>query len=142
MKTKLTLMLSLTLLVTFVITACDKAETATITVPVNASWTNVGDDNYEGFATRLEFRVAKTSDSLLTNWGSCMLVPNWPAPDSAGVRQSFQFDLVLETEATYYMAIRAYDNQNNAGPVSNVVEKAIPDDIPPGGEFELTVDFQ
>jgi len=87
---------------------------------VNLIWTAPGDDGGVGKATRYE---AKFSQSTITsaNWDTATDLVNEPLPSSAGAAEGFKTDDQLSPGTTYYFAIRAVDEQDNMGPVSNTV---------------------
>ena len=81
------------------------------------TWTATGDDGNTGRATSYEIRYS-TSPITEANFGSATLVPG-PDPRTAGTAESFDVTgLVFST--SYYFAIRAFDEFNNPGGLSNV----------------------
>ena len=82
------------------------------------SWTATGDDGNTGRATRYEIRYS-TSPITDANFGSATLVPGGPDPLTAGSAQSFDVT-GLAFQTSYYFAIKAFDEFNNAGGLSNL----------------------
>jgi subtilisin family serine protease len=96
------------------------ADLATVDPSSNAvglTWTATGDDGATGRATSYEIRYS-TAPIDETNWPGATLVPG-PDPLVAGSPQSFEVG-GLAFGTTYYFAIKAFDEFNNAGPLSNV----------------------
>ena len=82
------------------------------------AWTATGDDGNTGRATRYEIRYS-TSPITEANFAGATLVPGGPDPRTAGTAESFDVaGLVFST--SYYFALKAFDEFNNAGGLSNV----------------------
>jgi subtilisin family serine protease len=81
------------------------------------TWTATGDDGSTGRATRYEIRYS-TGPITQANFGSATLAAG-PDPRSAGSAESFDV-AGLAFSTTYYFAIKAFDEFNNAGAISNV----------------------
>lgn len=102
-------------------------------------WTAVGDDGTSGTADRYEIKVS-TQAIYSGNWDDLPLIPDAPVPQPAGAPETF---LVtgLDAQTHYYAAVRAVDNYNNPGPVSNIAEaetEATPDTTPPAQVTDLS----
>ncbi len=81
------------------------------------SWTATGDDGGTGRASRYEIRYP-TAAITAANFGMATLVEG-PDPQPAGATESFEVG-GLDFNTTYYFAIKAFDEYNNSGPISNV----------------------
>lgn len=96
------------------------ADLATVDPSSNAmglTWTATGDDGATGRATSYEIRYS-TAPIDESNWAGATLVPG-PDPLVAGSPQSFEVR-GLAFSTTYWFAIKAFDEFNNSGPISNV----------------------
>jgi hypothetical protein len=85
---------------------------------LNLSWTAPGDDGDSGMAARY---VIKYSPDLISeqNWPFAATVNNPPSPIGGGLPQSFTIENLPEGER-FFTAIKAYDEVDNASPISNV----------------------
>jgi len=93
-------------------------ETGSGSGEIDLSWTATGDDGSEGIA---DHYVIKYSASLITlaNWNTASTAYSPPSPATSGTPQSHTLSgLTLGVE--YYVAIRVYDEENNASGISNV----------------------
>lgn len=83
------------------------------------SWTAGGDDNNSGIADRYEIKYS-TAPITDSNWESANATTSYLVPDST---TTFQFITLygLSSEATYYAAIKVFDEVDNASELSNVV---------------------
>jgi len=91
-------------------------------IPVNLStikisWTAPGDDGDEGTASLYEIRYHNTPITEL-NWQNATLYPDPPEPEIAGTYQTCNVTN-LQVGTIYYFAIKAFDENNNAGDISN-----------------------
>jgi len=132
---------SIVLIVLFALFAfgCCNAQAQTQTMTVTLSWTNVGDDVNDGIAAELDARYSPDSMLLINSWNSTAWVENWPAPDSAGVNQSYTFSIPLED---LYMALWTVDDAGNRSEISNIVHLApvFVDSLPPAVILDLSVE--
>jgi hypothetical protein len=87
---------------------------------VDLEWTSTGDNGVNGQATRLEVRYS-TSPIDAGNFADATLVPNLPAPAPSGQKQRISV-AGLNSFTTYYFALKIFDEVNNAGPLSNIVQ--------------------
>ncbi len=96
---------------------------------IDLNWTAPGDDGYTGTANHY---VIKYSSTPITdaNWTQATTVPNPPAPAAAGTAQSMTIT-GLEEGRQYYVAIKAYDENNNESPLSNVPQSFAAGIAPP-----------
>lgn len=85
---------------------------------VTLSWIASGDDGNVGTATRYEVRYS-TSAINDANWNSTSAIATPPPPTAAGTVQSVTAS-GLTPGATYYFAIKAFDDADNASALSNV----------------------
>jgi subtilisin family serine protease len=81
------------------------------------AWTSTGDDGNTGRATSYEIRYA-TSPITEATFGSAALAPS-PDPLTAGSPQTTDVS-GLSFSTTYWFAIKAFDEFNNSGPISNL----------------------
>ena len=91
-------------------------------IPVNLStikisWTAPGDDGDEGAASFYEIRYHNAPITEL-NWQNATLYPDPPEPEIAGTYQTCSV-ANLQAGTIYYFAIKAFDENSNAGDVSN-----------------------
>jgi subtilisin family serine protease len=82
------------------------------------AWTATGDDGSTGRATRYEIRYS-TAPITDANFGSATLIAGGPDPQSAGHAETFDVTQI-SFSTTYFFAIKAFDEFNNAGGLSNV----------------------
>jgi phosphodiesterase/alkaline phosphatase D-like protein len=85
---------------------------------ITLSWTAPGDDSVSGTASQYDIRY---STSLITdaNWGSATQVSGEPTPLPAGQSQTF-IVTGLQSNTTYYFAIKTADEVPNWSGLSNV----------------------
>jgi hypothetical protein len=88
-----------------------------VTKEIDLSWTAPGDDGQTGAASRYDIRYSK-QEITESNWWSAASVSNPPVPLSAGLTQQHTI-VVPEAGQSYYVALKAYDEANNASPLSN-----------------------
>ncbi len=84
---------------------------------ISIHWTAPGDDGALGTADHYEIRYATFQISEL-NWNLAQVFFNPPAPQTAGTIQTCNVT-GLNDATIYYFAIKAYDDNNNAGIASN-----------------------
>ncbi len=94
------------------------AVTPTGTSSLELTWTAPGDDGYSGTA---DHYVIKYSTGNITEgtFHLATTAASPPAPLSAGTGQSYTLN-GLFADQTYYVAIKTYDEENNASNISNV----------------------
>jgi hypothetical protein len=93
---------------------------------VDLEWTSTGDNGVDGQATRLEVRYS-TAPINDGNFSNATLAPNLPAPAPAGQTQRLSVS-GLNSYTTYFFALKLFDEVNNAGPLSNVVQASTKSD--------------
>ncbi len=96
---------------------------------VTLSWTSPGDDGTNGTAASYDVRY-RTNAITSNNWASSTLATGEPVPLLAGTTQSFNIN-GLTPDRTYYFAVRASDETNNIGQLSNVATGTTPAVPPP-----------
>ncbi len=93
---------------------------------IDLEWTSTGDNGVDGQATRLEVRYS-TAPINTGNFANATLVPNLPAPAPSGQKQQISIS-GLNGFTTYYFALKIFDEVNNAGPLSNVIQASTTSD--------------
>ena len=96
------------------------------------SWTATGDDGDEGRVARVEVRYAPTP---WPGWDAAAVSPQNVVPVMGGQEQSFVLQF-LSDELEYGVAIRSYDEADNAGTISNVATGWTPS-VAPGAVADL-----
>ena len=86
---------------------------------VALTWTATGDDSTSGRASRYDVRWS-LAPLTPDNFSAATPVASPPDPSPAGTREAFTAT-GLPFSSTVYLALRALDEFDNAGPVSNVV---------------------
>ena len=84
---------------------------------ISIRWTATGDDGNTGTADHYEIRYATFQINEL-NWNLAQIFSNPPSPQPAGTLQTCDVT-GLNAATIYYFAIKAYDENNNAGSASN-----------------------
>lgn len=100
------------------------------------TWKAPGDDRMAGIATRYEVYYHTTPFDI-SSLGTASRVGTVPVPTAAGTAQGM-FVADLQGEQRYYWALRAVDEANNIGPLSELVT-ANSTDAPPAAVNDLTV---
>ena len=123
------------LLTLFVVESCVSATNVNFTF----TWTAPGDDSTTGTASGYEMKYWTDSISLVNSWASCITVASslTKVPQVAGTAETLMTVINLNTETTYFFAIKAKDEVPNWSPVSNIVRRYIPDNVPPA----MIIDF-
>jgi subtilisin family serine protease len=80
---------------------------------LDVQWTAVGDDEYDGKASRYDLRYA-TFPIDDTNFDTAMRVNGAPKPGDPGTLESMRVD-GLDFTTTYYLAVKALDEFGNPG---------------------------
>merc|ERR1712150_52158 len=117
---------------------------------IQLSFTATGKDLWnEGTkAKRYEVRYAKNKEYLKENWDAASLlqdsniIDGGLEPKDQGTKMELSIDrTIFDKESTYYIALKAYDNAQQASPISNIVEFHNFESINPGSEVpEVTED--
>jgi WD40 repeat protein len=87
------------------------------------TWLSPGDDAYRDAPQRYEIRYGKGRDGVLDDdsWTSAALAPNAPLPSGKGMREEFVLR-GLDRNSWYAIAVKAFDEYDNAADMSNVVQ--------------------
>lgn len=93
---------------------------------ITLTWTAPGDDGLIGTATSYDLRYEKSSITEAT-WDFATKVQNLSAPKPAGENESFTVT-GLESNTTYYFAIKASDDVPHWSPLSNVASETTLDE--------------
>ncbi len=106
---------------------------------VTLAWTAPGDDGTTGRAESYEIRQ-HTESFTEAEWDTVGTVVGTPPAGPPGTLEDFNVG-GLEPKATYYFAIRTYDEIGNRSPISNLVPviTAAEDEIPPAEVTDLSV---
>jgi len=100
-------------------TIVDLAVEAFCDTSVTLTWTASGDDSASGTASSYDLRLSK----VYIHWGnfdSAVQVSGTPAPKPSGETEHFEIS-GLETDSTYYFALKVSDENGNYEGVSNCV---------------------
>ena len=84
------------------------------------SWIAPGDDRDIGTATSYDIRYSSSS-SMALNWHAATQIDNEPQPQIAGTNQTVTIS-GLDANATYYFAMKTYDEVENVSAISNIVK--------------------
>lgn len=102
---------------------------------VTLQWTAPGDDGTTGSAHAYEIRYSTQSLSAAT-FTQGTLASGAPSPRPPGTVETFKLSGVTPG-AKIFVALRAVDERNNAGPISNVAQVTVPDEWAPSGASDL-----
>ncbi|NIS17587.1 MAG: hypothetical protein GWN00_33520 [Aliifodinibius sp.] len=103
---------------------------------VTLNWTAPGDDGNVGQAAQYDVRYS-TGPITNQNWNSAIQADGEPAPAPAGDPETFTIS-GLESNTTYYFAIKTADEAGNWSGLSNVAMVTTNDNVPPGDITDLT----
>ena len=119
-----------------VISGMDAVSARSLSGGTYISWKAPGDDGLVGTATRYElfYSLSPFDENSL---GNATMVTGLPAPKPSGVSQGI-FVSDLRGEQRYYWALRAVDEAENIGPLSQLVTAASTD-APPSAVDDLEV---
>ena len=100
----------------------------TATSQIKLTWAATGDDGATGIATKY---IIKRSSAAITagNFDAATTVFNSLTPQSAGSAETFTVTGLI-ADTTYYFAIKAQDEANNASAISNVADRTTSADLP------------
>ncbi len=101
---------------------------------VTLTWTAPGDDGSQGQAARYDLRYSL--QPLATGWDSATVVTGLPPPQPAGRADSVRVG-PLARLVPYDFALETLDEAGNASALSNVIQAAAGDAIPPGKVTDL-----
>jgi len=103
---------------------------------VRLNWVAPGDDGNSGTAAQYDIRYSTSPINNETDWNNAVQVSGEPAPLAAGTAQSFTVT-GLDVETGYYFAVKTADEVPNWSDISNVVNMATIDDVPPAPVNDL-----
>ncbi|VDI07291.1 Hypothetical predicted protein [Mytilus galloprovincialis] len=93
------------------------------------SWYAVGDDLDRGNATNYDIRYSDNLKNLKIDPEHHQTITSGIIPKEPGETESFVFQIPnIQTNTTYYIAVRAVDDQNNTGDLSNIISVSILND--------------
>ncbi|MCK4302224.1 MAG: fibronectin type III domain-containing protein, partial [candidate division Zixibacteria bacterium] len=107
---------------------------------VTLTWTAPGDDGDIGTANVYDVRYS-TSPITEAGWDAATQATGEPAPQAAGAQETFAVG-GLQSETTYYFAVKTADEVPNWSALSNVVSAIIPDQTPPDAIANLQASAQ
>jgi hypothetical protein len=96
---------------------------------ITLGWTAPGDDGDSGTAALYDIRYA-TAPITMANWSAATPVADIPVPNAAGTVESLTVR-GLDTQTTYYFAIRTADEVPNWSGLSNVATGNTVSDVTP-----------
>ncbi|XP_063442695.1 calcium-activated chloride channel regulator 1-like [Mytilus trossulus] len=92
-------------------------------------WTAVGDDFDTGTASAYDLRISANYTKITTIPDQQVVLQSEQIPNEAGSEESFSFRLNKEGKhSTYFVIVRAVDDFNNTGDISNVVTVTVIND--------------
>lgn len=100
---------------------------------INLQWTATGDDEKVGRAARYEVRYSDEVIRGAWDWYKAIEIPNAediPLPAASGQREVLTVS-GLSARTKYHFILKAVDEWDNAGPVSNVADSVAKDGKPP-----------
>jgi hypothetical protein len=102
---------------------------------VTLGWTAPGDDGNTGRASYYDVRYSTAGPINGTNWDSATQATGEPPPLPAGGAQSFNIT-GLNSNTTYYFALKTYDEFSNGSALSNC-ESVMTAATPQGSGFDV-----
>jgi len=106
------------------------------------TWTAPGDDDDTGTATSYNVRYLQDTAITGSNWSSATQASGVPTPQAAGSSETFTVT-GLNSETTYYFAIKTSDEVPNESDISNspsgTTEEGEIDDTPPAAITDLAI---
>jgi hypothetical protein len=106
---------------------------------IRLTWTAPGDDSTSGTASQYDIRYSNSPIND-ANWASATQVTGEPAPLIAGSQQTFTVT-GLQSNQTYYFAMKTADEVPNWSGLSNVPSGTTLDIIPPAAISDLSAIF-
>jgi hypothetical protein len=103
---------------------------------IRLTWTAPGDDSSSGTASQYDIRYS-TAPINDANWSSATQVTGEPAPQIAGTQQTFSVT-GLQSDRTYYFAMKTADEVPNWSGLSNVTNGTTLDIVPPSQITDLS----
>jgi hypothetical protein len=110
---------------------------------ITLTWTASGDDDHTGNAYAYDLRVSDTPITNDDEFNAATQVSGLPVPQPPGTTEFFEVEN-LQSNSTYYFAIKAKDDQANSSPFSNGIEASTLGSpeisvLPASLEFEVEV---
>lgn len=121
----------------FLMNGCSDSKSETATIQTIRTFTATGDDGIVGTASEYDLRYSTNRDSLINHWESCISIPGLPSPNIAGTAETLYINLTVETDLTYFFAIKAADEVPNWSEISNIVSMSFPDVTSPSAIIDL-----
>ncbi len=106
---------------------------------VTLSWTAPGSSLNMGKAARYEIRYSDFPITDDIEWLAATLADNPPEPTEAGTIQSYELPGIPIGE-TVFVGIKTIDHNGNASTLSNVIETAMDDLMPPAAVTDLSIE--
>jgi len=97
----------------------DVMVTGLLLTQIELTWSATGDDGMTGVANTYDVRFSKTPITE-ENWDDATQAVGEPKPQKPGSKETFAVP-GLESDSTYYFALKVIDNVGNASDLSNVV---------------------
>ena len=94
---------------------------------VTLAWTASGDDASTGTAYQHEIRYASDS-AVAAGWTGATTAAGAPSPQPAGATETIEVT-GLQTDTTYYFAVKSRDESDNWSEISNIVDGAPFEDV-------------
>ena len=105
---------------------------------ITLQWIAPGDDGDDGVASQYDIRYSTAPITTDAEFEAATQLPDPPAPQPAGTRQTYTAR--VPPGATYFFAVRSFDEARNASPIAATSMGApLPDVIAPSAVDDLTV---
>ena len=130
-------LLIITIVLMFLTNGCSDSKSETVTIQTMRTFTATGDDGTVGTASQYDLRYSTNRDSLTNHWGNCSAIPGLPTPNIAGTAETLFINLTVETDKTYFFAIKAADEVPNWSVISNIMTLSFPDITAPSAIIDL-----
>lgn len=104
---------------------------------VKISWTATGDNDNEGQAAKQLIRLAPSLKAV-KEWSSAKDIENDVFPSVAGAKDSYTIQ-GLDSNATYFIALKSVDAFGNESEISNIVRAKTLDSVAPGSISDLRI---
>jgi len=104
---------------------------------VKISWTATGDNDSEGQAAKQLIRLAPSLKAV-KEWSSAKEIENDVFPSVSGSKDTYTIS-GLDSNATYFIALKSADAFGNESEISNIVRAKTLDSIAPGSISDLRI---